>query len=42
MAVIVRHFRCLQKKEARQTAEMAVQKGRRKKERGGGGAWAQD
>jgi len=38
MAVMVRHFRYLQRKEARQTAQKAVQKGRRKKERGGEGA----
>jgi hypothetical protein len=31
VAVMVRHFRYLQGKEARQTAEKAVQKGRRKK-----------
>jgi len=35
---MVRHFRCLQKKEARQTAQKAVQKGRRKRKRGGEGA----
>jgi hypothetical protein len=33
-----RHFRCLQDKEARQTAQKAVRKGRRKEERGGEGA----
>jgi hypothetical protein len=27
---MVRYFRCLQEKEARQTAQKAVQKGRRK------------
>jgi hypothetical protein len=31
MAVVVRHFRYLQRKEARQTAQKAFQKGRRKK-----------
>jgi hypothetical protein len=36
VAVIVRHFRCLQEKEARQTAQKAVQKGRRKKKEGEG------
>jgi hypothetical protein len=36
VAVIVRHFRCLQGKEARQTAQKAVQKGRRKKREGVG------
>jgi hypothetical protein len=35
---MVRHFRCLQRKEARQTAQKAFQKGRRKKVRGGEGA----
>jgi hypothetical protein len=40
VAVIVRHFRCLQKKEARETAQKAVQKGRRGKERRGGGPGA--
>jgi hypothetical protein len=33
---MVRHFRCLQEKEARQTAQKAVQKGRRKKKEGRG------
>ena len=36
MAVIVRHFRCLQEKEARQTAQKAVQKAEGKRERGEG------
>jgi hypothetical protein len=31
VVVIVRHFRCLHEKEARQIAQRAVQKGRRKK-----------
>jgi hypothetical protein len=31
VAVIVRHFRCLQEKEARQTAQKAVQRGRKEK-----------
>jgi hypothetical protein len=31
VAVIVRHLRCLQGKEARQTAQKAVQKGRKEK-----------
>jgi hypothetical protein len=31
VAVVVRYFRYLQRKEARQTAQKAVQKGRRKK-----------
>src|ERR1700733_10593981 len=35
---MVRHFRCLQEKEARQTAQKAVQKGRRKKREEGRGA----
>jgi hypothetical protein len=34
VAVMVRHFRCLPEKEARQTAQKAVRKGSRKKERG--------
>ena len=38
MAVVVRHFRCLQGKEARQTAQKAVQRVRRKRKRGGEGA----
>jgi hypothetical protein len=38
VAAVVRHFRYLQRKEARQTAQKAVQKGRKEKERGGEGA----
>jgi hypothetical protein len=39
VAVMGRHFRCLQDKEARQTAQKAVRKGRREKRgRGGKGA----
>ena len=38
---MVRHFRCLQEKEARQTAQKAVQNGRRKKREEGRGR-AQD
>jgi hypothetical protein len=39
VAVMVRHFRCLQEKETRQTTEKAVQKaeGKRERERGGEG-----
>jgi hypothetical protein len=33
VAVIVRYFRCLQEKEARQNTRNAVQRGRRKKRR---------
>jgi hypothetical protein len=33
---MVRHFRCLQEKEARQTAQKAVQKREREEERGQG------
>ena len=35
---MVRHFRCLQEKEARQTTQKAVQKRQKEKERGGEGA----
>jgi hypothetical protein len=35
---MVRHFRCLQEKEARQTAQKAVRKRQKEKERGGEGA----
>jgi hypothetical protein len=38
VVVIMRYFRCLQEKEAMQTAQKAVQKGRRKKKRGEEGA----
>jgi hypothetical protein len=38
VAVMVRRFRCLQGKEARQTAQRAVQKGRRKRREEGRGA----
>jgi hypothetical protein len=38
VAVIMRHFRYLQGKEARQAAQKAVQKARKEKERGGEGA----
>jgi hypothetical protein len=34
VAVIVRHLRCLQGKEARQTAQKAVHKRQKEKERG--------
>jgi hypothetical protein len=40
---MMRYFRCLQEKEARQTARKAVQKGRRKnRERGGGAGLGSD
>jgi hypothetical protein len=35
---MVRHFRCLQEKEARQTVQKAVRKRQKEKERGGEGA----
>jgi hypothetical protein len=40
VAVMVRHFRCLQEKEARQTAQKTVQKAEGKRERRGGGPGA--
>ena len=40
VAVMVRHFRCLQEKEARQTAQKAVQKRQKEKERRGEGPGA--
>jgi hypothetical protein len=40
VAVMVRHFRCLQEKEARQTAQKAVQKGTRKRREEGKGLGA--
>jgi hypothetical protein len=38
VAMMVRHFRCLQGKKARQTAQTAVQIGKMKRKRGGEGA----
>ena len=35
---MMRHFRCLQEKKARQIAQKAIQNGRKEKERGGEGA----
>ena len=40
VAVMVRHFRCLQEKEARQIAQKAVQNGRRKRREEGRGPGA--
>ena len=42
VAVMARHFRCLQRKEARQTAQNAVQKGRKEKREEGRGGRARD